>query len=153
MADESTRQLILEALVTRVSAIDGTPPFQTTAGARVYLYEVPDLGPDDPDQAVSILPQDDEVQHQAENVLVHWPIEIRALVKASLANPMLVVEAVVADIKRGVETADRRLGLPGAVRDRMRRGTTQAFPREPGTTTVGAGIRYEIPFIEGWGTP
>ncbi|MGE3175918.1 MAG: hypothetical protein AB7O32_00495 [Vicinamibacterales bacterium] len=152
MATPSTRQQILEALKTRLSAIDGRPPFETEIGRTIHLGEMPALGPDDPIEACVLLPEDDVVDFQRANLLIDWPITIGAVVKADLDEPWVLVERAIADIKRAVELADRRLGI-ALVRDQMRRGTTRVFERPEGSTVTGAGISYTVYYQEAWGNP
>ena len=148
----STRAAILAGIVTRLQAIDGTTDeFETTAGAHVVLGDVLALGPDDPDVVIGVLPQDDVVSYQGEQLSIQWPIEIQAVVKVDLVDGWQVVEAVLADIKRAIELPDRTLG--GLVRRQIERGTTLTLEREPGSSTMGVGIVYVAPYTEVWGHP
>lgn len=152
MAD-STREQIVAALVDRLAAIDGTPPFQTNAGAHIVRNEAPGLGPDDPDAVILVRTETDSVGWQKQNLLVELPITIAAVVKAALDEPWDAVEAIVADIKRAVEREDRRLGIENVDSRGIKRGPTSVLDREAGSSTVGVGILYAVPYAEGWGTP
>jgi hypothetical protein len=153
---KSTRQLILEALTTRLAAIDGRPPFQTEIGNIIFTHEAPELGPDDPGAAVAVIVEPDAVQWQKQNVLVDLPVMIGALVRvhgAAWAKAFETAEAGVADIKRAIELADRRLGIDNVDSRGIKRGATSIFERPTGSVTVGLGVEYTISYVEGWGTP
>ena len=147
----SRRQLILEAFRDRVQDITVATGYQTDAGKTVLLGEVPDLGPDDPDVAIAILPNDDEVKYVGANVSIKLPVLIAAIAKASIPQPWVAIEAVLADIKRAVELEDRT--LDGLVQNRFERGSTRPAPRVPGSLTVAATIQYTAPYVEAWGRP
>lgn len=151
MITATQRQLILTALVGQLQLITIANGYNTDAGLAVYLGVSVDLGEDDADVAIAVVPETDEVAFQGANVLVRLPIEIQAIAKASLDQPWLAVEELVADIKRAVETEDRTLG--GVVRKRLERGSTRTLEREPGALSVGCSITYVAPYVEGWGTP
>lgn len=154
----SQRVLILEALVTRLrdirtrdTAASGAT-YETDAGLAVYVGERPELGESDPYVAIAVLPQEDDVAGIGQQLafMVTLPIAIEAIASVDrLDEPYLAAEAVVADIKRAIE-GERTLG--GLVSD-MRRGSTAVVPREPGTTTVGVAVTYQLTFKEPWGNP
>lgn len=148
----SRRRRILEALKVRAEAIHG-PGFETNAGHRVFLGYAPLLGPDDPDQAIAILPGDDEVDHSGARFGIVLPVEVFAIVKASLDEPWKLVEGVIADVKRAIETDDRTLGGLLPHDHALSRGTTRTLEREPGTPFVGAAITYQVLYTEAWGEP
>jgi len=145
------RQQILEAIQTRLQAIRVGGGYNTDAGLAVYLGESPVLGPDDPDVAIAIVPIDDAVDAQVKGLLIALPVEIEALAKADLAEPWVAVEQILQDIKRAHELEDRTLG--GLLSSAFERGTTRSLPRQPGSTTVGAGIGYLCRYKEAWGNP
>lgn len=147
----SFRQQILGAFLTRVQAVQVANGFQTNAGQVVYTGETPELGPDDPNEVIAIVVGDDSVKYQGANLLVRLPVSIQALVKADLDDPLTAIEAVISDIKRAVELADRKLG--GLIPQPIERGSTRAVPRRPGSTTVGVAVEYSISYVEAWGAP
>lgn len=147
----SRRQLILEAIRTRLEAIQIDDGFQTNAGSQLFMGEAPTLGEDDPDVAIAIVVGDDNPSYQGEQTMLAMPVMVQAIAKADLDDPYVAAEAVLADIKKAVELADRT--LDGLVRRQIQRGATRTLPREPGSTTVGIGITYVAPYTELWGTP
>lgn len=148
----SKRQSILEALKARLETIHARADFLTDAGDAVFLGEQPPFGPDDPAQAIALVSGPEAVRRTGENLIVEWSIQIAALVRADLDEPWVVVESVVADIKRAIEVADRRLGklLDG---NGLERGPVETLERDAGSKSVGAVVTYLAPFSEGWGTP
>jgi len=152
--DPSIRLRVLEEFERRLSAIHGSG-FETNAGHAVYLGDAPQLGPDDPEQAIAILPGVEDPRWIAKQLLVLWPIEIHALAKADLGGggkSWKAVERVIADIKRAVELEDRTFG--GLLRrDSIERGAVRSREREPGNTTVGAIVPYIVRILEVWGDP
>lgn len=141
------RQAILEALVARVQAIAVSHGFNTDAGLTVFLGDAPQLGPDDPPAAIAVVPRETRPQSERMEML---PIEIQALAKADLEQPYLAAEAILSDIVTAVELEDRTLG--GLVKF-MEIGPTRLLPREPGSTTVGTAILYELMYVRVYGTP
>jgi hypothetical protein len=125
--------------------------FVTDAGATVFMGEVLSLGESDPDVVLALVVADDFVRSQQVTVALTLQVEIQALARAELAQPWVIVEAVLGDIKRAIELEDRTLG--GLVRQQVLRGVTRTLPREPGTPTVGVGVTYLLPYVEEWGTP
>lgn len=147
----SKRQLILEAIVDRLEAIEPGNDFLTDAGENVYLGFEPPFGPDDPDRAIAVTVDDEQAQRTQANVLSLLPIQIAAIARASIDAPWIAVEEVLADIKRAIELDDRTLG--GLLNHRLERGNTSTLERDEGSETVGAVITYNAQIVEGWGTP
>jgi hypothetical protein len=146
------RQQILEALAERLGAISVENGYLTNAGERVYLGETPELGNDDPVNAIAIVVQDTDTRYQGMQVLESIPIEIQALARAeNLDAAYLSSESILGDIIRAVEQEDRTLG--GLVKQQIQLGSTRTLPREPGMTTVGIGITYRTDFTRAWGQP
>lgn len=145
------RQQVLETYRARLRVIDQAHGFTTNAGAAVFMGEAPELGPDDPDQAIALLVEDETPQHVGENVHTLLPVAIAALAKANLDEPWLAAEEVLGDIKRAIELEDRTLG--GLVRARIARGPTRTMERDAGSQTVGIAITYLNPLVEAWGRP
>jgi hypothetical protein len=147
----TARQAILVlggGVVSRLAAITVAGGFNTDAGRAIYLGLTPQLGPNDPDVALAIVPGDEEPRWQGLKGQVAWPIEIQAVAKDDLDDPWTLVEALLEDIKRAMETPDRKI----AGWD-MTRGRTRTLEREAGTTVVGAGITYVVAYAETWGHP
>lgn len=153
MAEVTRRAQIIAALAARLEVITIRAGYATNVGALLFINETPALGAADPDEAVAMVIQDDEVGHQAEKVVVTLPIELQALAKASLEEPWLNVEAVLGDIKRAVELPDRTLGGLLLRQWGIQRGTTRTLPREDGSLSVGIGLTYRLPYYELWGEP
>jgi hypothetical protein len=159
MAD-TRRERILAAIKARLEAISEAGGYRTNLGAVVKLGEIPRFGPDDPRQALCILPEEDQVDPgalQEGKIPILWPISIAILVAPNLSQPWVIVEAGLADVKKAMETGDRTLGglLKGGMNNPggLLRGTTETFPRQAGSEAVGAKITYAAPFWETWGNP
>ena len=153
----SQRRQILAALVTHLEAIvagDVAPlgdTFETDAGRAVYQGDIPQLGPDDPDQAIAVVPRTDDprmIGRAAFQVTV--PVDVHAVVKVSLDDPWTTAEQVVADIKRAIETDDQT--FEKLVQDMTRDGVS-IQPREAGSTVVAVTVPYRFTFREQWGRP
>lgn len=153
----SRRQLLLKAFETQLAAIVAgeTAPlgdtFETDAGRSLFRGDVPQLGPDDPDQVIAIMPRQDEpraIGRVAFQVVL--PIDVHAVVKVDLDDPWTVAEQVVADIKRAIETEDQ--GFDGLLQDLVREGVS-VHPRDPGSTVVAITVPYLCTFLEQWGRP
>ena len=164
----SKRQQILTEVLTRLAEIATANGFATDAGQLLFVNESPDLGPGDPDAAIAVLVREDVITHQMAKFQIQLPIDLCAIVKVPVAedgaaatetdpgrpHPWAVTEAAIADIKRAMEieeTPPRSLG--GLAAPRFERGTTRPVPRDEGSTSVGAMIRYTVPYLEGWGQP
>ena len=141
------RQAILEALVARVQAIAVSHGFNTDAGLTVFLGDAPQLGSDDPPVAIAVVPRETRIQSERMEIL---PVEIQALAKADIDQPYVAAEAMLSDIVTAVELEDRTLG--GLVKF-MELGSTRLLPREPGSTTVGTAILYELIYVRVFGIP
>lgn len=155
----SQRHLILQEALTRVTAITVANNFNTNAGNLVLLGVEPMLGPDDPEQAIAIVPDDDVISEalglgdrggsDPEQFSVRLPLRFHGLAKADLDNPWHTVEKVVEDIVNAIETDD---AWPASVVE-IRPGPTTFLEREEGSTTVGAAVIYELSYVRTWGTP
>lgn len=143
----SDRSLILQALKARVSTILTANGFATDAGLAVFVGETPQLGKDDPDAAIAIVPLDATPEA---NRMESWPIELQALAKADLAAPYLSAFDILGDIVSAVELPDRTLG--GLVKH-IDVGPQRTLPREAGSTTVGIVQEYRISRVRVWGNP
>ena len=147
------RQLIGADAISRLETIHiGVGEFETDAGDHVFIGERVDLGKDDPDEVLLIVFGDDQVTKDTPKTMLTLPIEVQAVVKVTPANAWLRIETMLGDIKRAMEF-DQVRGRRELATYPMRRGTTRTLPREPGSTTVGVGVTYEIDYNEPWGTP
>jgi hypothetical protein len=150
----SARQAVIAAFVTRVAAIAVANGYQTNAGLTLLVGETPELGPDDPTAAIALMVRDDVPTDQSGFdgsgglTVTVLPIDVQALARADQTQPWLTIEAVIADIRRAIESGDR--GLDGLLTTALVRGRTRALPRETGATTIGAGVEYRATFAEGW---
>lgn len=145
----SRRQLALQELQNRVAGISTDAGFQTDAGGQVFIGEAPTLGPDDLDAAIAIVIRPDEPGFQGEQAVIRLPVELQAIAKTT--EPWATVEAVIADIKRAVET-DHDLGGTLLARG-LERGITQPLDREDGSEFIGASVGYRLVYKETWGAP
>lgn len=159
MPDATTQRVrILTAILERLQAIrageeapEGNGTFLTSVGDAVHLGVEPKLSKDDPDALVIAIGDDvPEVPGQQLKALIDVPVEIQALAAADLDQPWLTVEALLGDIKRALELRDRQFG--GLLRT-FTRGPSRTLPREPGSTSVGVGITYQVGYSEVWGKP
>lgn len=149
------RKSVLAALVTRLAAIQIANGFATDAGKTLVVGTTPAFGEDDPKQAIAILVGDDSTTWQQRGLACSnkVPYLICALSDADVANAWMTIEDLIGDIKRAIEVEDRTLGGLLTTDGPLERGPTAAFPREPGSTTVGAYVTYFAGLKEGWGTP
>lgn len=145
------RRLILEAIKTRLAAINGVAPYETDAGARVYLGVMPGLGPDDPETAIGIAVASDSVRFSGANKTIELPVEIQAIARADIDLPWLAIEDLIGDIKRAIEQSDRTLG--GLTKLEIRPSSTRELQLREGSDSVGAGVTYLVPYVEQWGDP
>lgn len=148
------RQTIVADAISRLQTVatGEDSEFETNAGSNVFVGERPELGKDDPDEAIAVVLLDDEVTQQQQKTYLTLPVEIQAVVKVAQRNAWLQIEAMLGDIKRAMET-DPVNGRRELGRYPMRRGSTRTLPREPGSTTAGVGVTYFVDMSEGWGTP
>lgn len=147
----SNRQDALAEMRVRLETIQKADGFQTDAGKLVFFGEAPTLGPDDAPAAIVIVPQRDLRKYNGEQAVVTLPVQIQANVKVDADDPGGTLEAVIADIKKAIET-DRNLG--GNVVERgLEGGETEPLEREEGSAFVGASVEYRLTFPEVWGAP
>jgi len=152
MPDPSRRRRLYEVYRDRVSVICQLNGFATEAGRLVVVGEVPNLGPDDPDDAIAVVGGPDDWKQQGKAFFVAWPITIWAVTKADRTAPYLALEDTLADITRAFELEDMTLG--GLVYAPVRRLSPRlTLPREDGSLVVGVGVTYANDFKEGWGAP
>jgi hypothetical protein len=147
----SAREDVLRELASRLAGITTSNGYNTNAGQKVFLGQEPNLGPNDPTEALAIVVGADSPGYQGENVAYEVTVEIQALVRADVSDPLLAMEAVLADIKKAVEQ-DHDLG--GLLIERgLERGSTRPFDRETGSEYPGVGIEYNLYLQEAWGDP
>jgi hypothetical protein len=151
MADATTRQNILADIIQRLGAITTANGFATDAGAALFFGETPLLGEGDADEAIAVIVRDDVPEYLGDDIRVVLPIDVQALAKADLQHPWMTVEAVIGDVKRAMEVADR--GLDGKLIAQLTRGRTRALPRDPESTVIGAAVEYRGTYLESWGHP
>lgn len=152
----SIRQAIVTELLWRLGAIAIASGYQTDAGQQLFAGETPSLGPSDPDAAIALVVRDDLPSDQsgfgvdATGIVVTvLPIDVVAVAKADLAQPWVTVEAIIADIRKAIETADRSIG--GILTKNLLRGRVRSLPRESGGTVIGATVEYRAIFADEWG--
>jgi hypothetical protein len=147
----TTRQAFLESVfLARLQTILQTNGFNTDAGEHVQLGEVIDLGEDDPDAAIAIVPGDAVVRRQGLKVFVALPVEIQVVVRVDVTGSWVKVEEMLADVQKAIEVNDEL--IHGGERS-LEYVTERVLPREAGMTTTGAGITYVCSWARKWGTP
>ena len=150
----SKRRLILEAIVSRLEDIALNNGYETDAGLALYTGEIPQLGEDDPTEAIAVVFGEDDPKSLGDGrgFVIRLQAQISALCKVSADEPWQRIEMVLADIKRAMETNDLTLGglLTGPFE---RSAATQTHPREPGSLTAGIMLPYTLTYKEGWGAP
>lgn len=151
MATASRRHQIINAMVERLQAISIRDGFNTDAGERIYVGEAPQLGADDPDEAIALVIGDDQPEIAGPAFLIGLPLEVHALCKVTVDDPWTRIEYLLADIKSAVELEDRR--FDGLLMGHLERGATQTRPREPESLTAGLIVPYRAPYKETWGNP
>jgi hypothetical protein len=144
----SLRRLIIEAVRDRLTQIHPDPAtgYLTDAGSRVFVGVEPALGPDDPVNAIVVVVGDSIPQIQNAGGLVQetLPLEIQALTRTDVNEPLLDAETLLSDCQRAIE-GDLTLG--GLVKSKLRLGPTRVLPREPGMTTVGVSVTYAATWV------
>lgn len=152
----SRRHQFLEEVQARLAEITVANGFNTDAGAALYLGFAPELGENDPDDAIAVLVGEDDLDDfQGPSVSYELPIEIQAITKLTeddqKEHPWMKVEQIIQDIKRAFELEDRQ--FDGSLTLPIERGNTKTLRREAGSTSVGAGISYLARLKEAWGSP
>jgi len=147
----STRRAVIEVVQARLRLIL-KPTYNTDAGLNVSLGEAPAMGPDDPEAVLAVVLGDEELGHQGENVVVTLPLDVQAIVKVSVDEPHVMLEAMIEDVKRVMEQADRTFGGLLLARG-LTRGGVRSLEREAGSEFVGVAVQYRAVFGEKWGAP
>ena len=147
----------LTELKRRLEQITITNGFSTDAGKNVLLGENAKLGPDDPETAIAIVVGSSTEEHLgfSKVIVSRVGLSLQAFAKAAPADgadPFLVAEDVVADIKRAAELEDRTLNgycsNPG-----FSRASVTPAKRLEASEYVGAKVDYSLTFEEAWGRP
>lgn len=172
----SKRESAFADLLTRLAFITIANGYSTDAGEHIFFNETPKLGPDDAPAALAVMVgEDGNPGTQGSRIRSRVVIDVQAFaLLASDATPLLVSEALIADIKHAVEiegndqnataggdaSIDRFLGTVdddsrpyGTLPRGVERGSVRALPREAGSEVVGATVEYVLYFEEGWGQP
>jgi len=157
----SRRMAALEDLLARLAFIQTVKGYNTNAGAQIFEGEAPRFGsPEDQPAALAVFVGDDSPEMQGGTLRTRVPIEIWACVNVGFNSPLLLVEAVIADIRIAVEiekdgATDRALGVfnggPATMPTGLDRGPTRALRREQGSEFVGASVEYVARFETRWG--
>ncbi len=146
------RKLILLKIAERLSAIQKVNGYETDAGLHLYHGPV-NLGPDDPQLAIAIAPGPASVTIQQNAKTVLMSVDLHALAKENLDDPLLVVEDLIGDIKRAIESAETAQRNLAGLASKIDAGDVEPLPRQEGSTTVGARVEYRIDYQESWGDP
>lgn len=160
-AQPSKRELALLDITNRLSFIQIAKGYNTDAGASVFIYEDPQLGPDDA-LGIFVEPGPDQPTMAGPRITAQLPIQIQAVVNAqvfaTVAARISALEGLIADIKRAVEIdegdqANLQHSLDGTLPKGLIRSVTVPLRREPGSQLFGAAVEYTAVFQEQWGEP
>lgn len=141
-------QRLLATVLDRLETISPANGYETKAGESVFDGEVPDLGEDDPDDAIALIP-DDSAVNDTGYVFLGIPLRVVILTKATQERPTVRREAIMGDVKRAVEI-DRTLG--GLVKD-VKRVAENRYVRSSGSDVIAAELVYDAQLVEKWGDP
>lgn len=148
----SLMQQILETYRSRIETIRVANEFATDAGMAVFLGEIPQLGPDDPSQAIAIVMGEQAPTFVGENVRSEWPIEIHGLARSDLDEPWMTAVQIASDIVNAIELPGLEArSLGGLVKPWIERRSVRAVEREAGSTTVAVAVTYMNPIVTAWG--
>lgn len=161
---DSFRLRALTDLISRLGFIQISKGYNTDAGLHIWQGEAPQFGEGDPTAALLVLVGADSPTQSGPRILARVPVEVQACVPADLGNPLLSIEAIVADIKVAVEIEGRDQNavagsasidrsLDGTLPTGLERGPTRPIPRVEGSTYVGASVEYVLTIEEQWGLP
>lgn len=146
------RKAILEKFIERLEAIQKVNGYATDAG--LYLFQgSANLGPDDPQLGIAIVPGPASIDVQENQKVTLLPIELHALAKDDVADPLLAVEDLIGDIKRAIESPETAKRDLEGLAMKLNAGEVTALPRREGSTTVGMSVGYEVWYSEKWGDP
>ncbi len=150
----SHRAEILLATLARLRTIQRVTGYRTDAGLSVIVGALT-LGPDDPFEAICLLPARTTPLGSpiGEHVAVDLPLQIAGVARVSswqeYADAWLRSEAMIADVIQAMETEDRTLG--GLVHGDLRRGDVEPIERDGGAMDVGMLVTYHAPYRTAWG--
>lgn len=147
------RKQILVEIGVRLEAIRKVNGFDTDAGKHIFYGPV-QLGPADDPLAIAVTAGETVTQAQTDQPggvrRVTLPIEIQAVARDDIDKPLLVLESLVGDIKRAVETED--FTIRKLVKD-FDAGEVTPYQRVEGSGVVGAIVEYRAVYLEHWGDP
>lgn len=146
------RKLIVEKLRDRLKAIQKTNGYATDAG-RYLFYAAVNLGPDDPQVGIVFVPGPTTTDVQVDQKIITLPVELHAIGREDLDDPLLTVEDLIGDIKRAIESAEFVKRDLAGLAMKLDAGEVEPLPREEGSTIVGARLTYQVMYAEAWGNP
>ena len=162
----SRRYELVAALRTRLAYITIDHGYRTDAGEHIFMGEAPRFGPDDPPAALAIsVGATSNEQTSGSFITYDLTIEIQAQVPVDLAEPLLAMEDMIADIRTAVEveghnpapntgdaSVDRSMDALATPKG-FRRGSTRPLMRPDGSGYAGMSCEYVASFQEKWGEP
>ncbi len=149
------------AIRTRLTAINGAAPFNTAAGARVYISRATIEKTDLP--CLIIVPGDETVEPssgggiadgRSQAMRVQFDVNVEGIVAAEQSNTGEQLEEIKADIKRACLLFEQQtlkddtfsIGPIGYL------GSTP-LPREDGAATESVQCRFRVTYTEKFGDP
>lgn len=155
MSDPLSLQ-ILEALQTRLEAIEPENGYNTDAGARVFLGrrranpDEIDIGP-----VLHIYDTEDEVDETTattrENIHITLTVVVDGLIRDLDKESTRLLHLLIQDIKMAMlSTTDLTIG--GLSLDIGYAGRTVEYP-EPGGDTIGVSLEFSVLYAEPYGAP
>lgn len=145
----SRRASIIDAVVLRLAEIQLQHDYYTDAGDAIYVNESPQLGSDDPNEAIAVMVGEDEPRIAGPGLLITLPIAVHALARADLEDRWTRVEKLLADIKAALELEDRR--FDGLLTGDLERGSTVTLERSEHSLAIGVAVNYRAQYKEAWG--
>jgi hypothetical protein len=134
---------------SRLETITQANGFNTNAGEQIAVGEAYNLGPDDPDIALAMIVNDEDMLAPQGDVkrAIHLPIDVVVLVKPDLDDVIGSIELAIDDVRIAVES-DRTLG--NVLINTLRLGPIRTLPRESGSSVAGAILPYSLPISEAY---
>jgi hypothetical protein len=160
----SKRFAALSDLRSRLAFIQKAKGHTSDAGLNVHMGEIVTYPPGDPESAISVVVSPSTPDQSDSRILSKVSVQIQAFVPADAADHLLILEGILGDIKEAVEieedaSIDRFLGSVvdgkpyGTTPKGVNRGSEIHYPRQEGSTVVGAAVEYILTFEEYWGNP